>query len=129
MELDYTVPATASFDEVVDAVVRATEAAGFRVLCTHDVSATLAEKGFDRERVSIVEICNARYASAVLAADIRIGLMLPCPIMVYADKGQVFVSTMRPTLISSFFPDAGIDSVAREVEDIIVRVIDQAAAA
>jgi uncharacterized protein (DUF302 family) len=65
----------------------------------------------------------------VLAADVKIGLMLPCPIMVYAEGGSVFISTMRPTMIGGFFPEAHVDEVAAEVEEIIVRVMDRAAAA
>ena len=82
----------------------------------YDVAATLAEKGFEREPVTIIEVCNARYASQVLASDVRIGLMLPCPVMVYVKEDEVFISTMRPSLISGLFPDAGIEGVAMEVE-------------
>ena len=128
MRLDYTVHTDKEFDQAVEAVVQETAAAGFRVLFVHDVAATLAEKGFDRERVSIVELCNAKFASQVLAADVKIGLMLPCPIMVYAEKGQVFVTTMRPTLIGGFFPDADIADVAAQVETVLMRIIDSAAA-
>jgi uncharacterized protein (DUF302 family) len=128
MQLDYTVATDKPFDDAVEAVIDATANAGFKVQFVHDVSATLAEKGFDRERVTIVEMCNAKFASQVLAADVKIGLMLPCPIMVYAEGGRVFISTMRPTLIGGFFPEAGIASVAAEVEDILERVINAAAA-
>jgi uncharacterized protein (DUF302 family) len=79
-------------------------------------------------RSRFVEICNAKYANQVLAADVKIGLMLPCPIMVYVQDGETVISTMRPTLIGGFFPDAGIEGVAKEVEDIIVRIVDEAAA-
>jgi len=128
MELDYTVRTDKDFDSAVEAVIQATADAGFRVQFVHDVAATLAEKGFERERVTIVEMCNAKYASQVLAADVKIGLLLPCPIMVYAEGGSVFIATMRPTLIGGFFPEAGIDEVAAQVEAILIRVIDTAAA-
>ena len=97
MQLDYTVPTSKDFDAAVETVQQLIKDAGFRVLFVHDVAATLAEKGFQRERVSIIEMCNAKYASAVLAADVKIGLMLPCPIMVYAENGTNFITTMRPT--------------------------------
>ena len=110
MELDYTVPTTKSHADAVAAVVESTAAHGFRVQFVHDVQETLAEKGFVREPLTIVEMCNAKYASQVLAADPKIGLMLPCPIMVYVEGDRVF-STMRPTLIGGFFPDADLGSV------------------
>ena len=127
MQLDYTVHTDKDFDQAVDAVAQATADAGFRVLFVHDVAATLAEKGFVRERVSIVEMCNAAFASQVLAADVKIGLMLPCPIMVYAEKGEVFITTMRATLIGDFFPNVDISAVAAQVEAVLEGVIDAAA--
>lgn len=127
MQLDYTVRTNKDFDQAVEAVVQATADAGFRVLFVHDLAATLAKKGFERERVSIVEMCNAKFASQVLAADVKIGLMLPCPIMVYAEKGEVFITTMRATLIGDFFPDADISTVAAQVEKVLIEVVDAAA--
>jgi uncharacterized protein (DUF302 family) len=128
MQLDYTITSRKNFDDTVKAVTDATADAGFRVLFVHDVAATLAEKGFQRERVSIVEVCNAKYASQVLAADVKIGLMLPCPIMIYAESGEVCITTMRPSLISGFFPEADIADVAGAVEGILIGIMDKAAA-
>ncbi|MCE5190606.1 MAG: DUF302 domain-containing protein [Actinomycetia bacterium] len=129
MELDYTVKTEKSYDAAVADVIARTEAHGFRVQFVHDVAATLAEKGFDREPVAIVEMCNAKHASKVLAADVKIGLMLPCPIMVYVKDGEVFISTMRPSLIGAFFPEAGISDVAAEVETVLLEIVDEAATA
>jgi len=128
MELDYTVSTDKTYDDAVSAVTERTAAHGFKVQFVHDVAATLAEKGFEREPVTIVEICNARYASQVLARDVKIGLMLPCPVMVYEKDGAVFISTMRPSLIGGFFPEADIADVAMEVETAIIGIIDEAAA-
>jgi uncharacterized protein (DUF302 family) len=127
MELDYTVTTGKTFDEAVSAVTERTAANGFRVQFVHDVTATLAEKGFVREPVTIIEVCNAKYASEVLAHDVKIALMLPCPVMVYEQAGEVFISTMRPSLIGGFFPDAEVDDVAAQVEIALVRIIDEAA--
>ena len=128
MRLDHTVVTAKTYAEAVQAVIDRTEAHGFRVQFVHDVAATLAEKGFEREPVTIVEICNARFASQVLARDVKIGLMLPCPVMVYEQDGAVSISTMRPSLIGGFYPDAGIDGIATEVESIVVAIVDEAAA-
>lgn len=126
--MDVTVESAKPFDDTVAAVEREIAAAGFKVQAVHDVSATLAEKGFERERVTIVEMCNARHAHAVLAADVKIGLMLPCPVMVYAEGERVFVSTMKPTLIAGFFPHADLGDSPRVVEDVLLEVMERAAA-
>lgn len=127
MDMDYTLVSANSFDTTVQAVLDETEAAGFRVQFVHDVSATLAEKGFKRERLTIVELCNARHAHAVLAADVRIGLLLPCPIMVFAEGDVVKVSTMKPTLIAQFFPAAELGDTPAEVERAIMGIMERAA--
>jgi uncharacterized protein (DUF302 family) len=127
VQLDYTVPTPKSYTDAVAAVTASAAAHGYRVQFVHDVAATLAEKGFEREPVTIVEMCNARHASEVLARDIKIGLMLPCPVMVYEDSGETFISTMRPSLIGTFFPEAQIDEIAAEVEAQIIAIVDEAA--
>jgi len=127
MQIDYTVPTQKTYSEAVASVVAAAADNGFRASFVHDVAETLAEKGFEREPISIVEMCNPKFASEVLAEDVLIGLMLPCPVMVYEQDGDVLISTMRPTLMSSLFPDAEISDVAAQVETRIFAIVDQAA--
>lgn len=121
-----TVTTEKSFDEAVAAVEQASAENGFRVLHTHDVAATLAEKGFHRDPLKIVEICNAKYASQVLARNVKISLMLPCPISVYVEGGATHISTMLPTAIVDFFPDAGIADLAAQVEKIVLEIVEEA---
>jgi uncharacterized protein (DUF302 family) len=128
MQLDYTVPTTKPFADAVEAVAAAALAHGFSVPFINPLSETLASKGFEREPVTIIEMCNARHASAVLEQDVKIGLMFPCPVMVYAEHGEVFITTMRPSLIGSFYPQADIGGIAAEVELAIFAIVDEAAA-
>lgn len=121
-----TVTTDKSFDEAVAAVEQKAAEKGFRVLHTHDVAAMLAEKGFPREPLKIIEICNARYASQVLDKDVKISLMLPCPISVYVREGQTHISTLLPTSLVPFFPRAGIEEIAAEVERIVLEIIEEA---
>jgi uncharacterized protein (DUF302 family) len=125
---DLTRESSLPFPALLAAVQAETAAAGFRVLHVHDVQATLAEKGFQREALAIVEVCNARFAHAVLAADPLVGLMLPCPIQVWERDGRRFVSALRPSSIATFYPDAGIGGVAAEVEAAITGIVERAAA-
>lgn len=121
-----TVMTDKSFDEAVASVEQKAAEKGFRVLHTHDVAATLAEKGFPREPLKIIEICNARYASQVLDKDVKISLMLPCPISVYTQGGRTHISTLLPTSLVQFFPRAGIEDIAAEVERVVLEIIEEA---
>ena len=122
----YVLESSKSFDETVKAVEQKTVQKGFRVLHTHDVAATLAEKGFAREPMKIVEICNARYANEALNKDIRLAVMLPCPICVYTERGKTFINTFRPSAIPNFFPEAHVESLAAEVDRVVLEIINEA---
>ena len=125
--IEYTVATSKSFDEAVSAVEQNTAAKGFRVLHTHDVAATLAEKGYQREPLKIVEVCNAKYAYEVLQKDITTALMLPCPIVVYEKDGKTYISTMLPSVIGEFFPGKDIEPVAGLVEEAVVAIVNESA--
>lgn len=125
-ELAYTVATGKSVEEAVAAVETATERNGFRVLATHDVGRILAEKGFERDPIVIVEVCNAKYASAVLAEDVAIGTLLPCKVNVYRDGGQTYLSALRPAVLSEFFPSPVVAQAAQEVENRIRAIVDEA---
>jgi uncharacterized protein (DUF302 family) len=125
-QFEITVATPKSFDDAVAAVEQKALENGFRVLHTHDVAATLTEKGFPRPPLKIVEICNARYASQILERDIRIALMLPCPIAVFVEKDEVRISTFLPSTISQFFPDADVAGIAADVETAVLKIVDEA---
>jgi uncharacterized protein (DUF302 family) len=124
--IEYTVETQKPFDEAVKAVEEASAHHGFRVLHVHDVAATLAEKGYAREPIKIIEVCNARFASEVLQKDVKTALMLPCPITVYSDHGKTYMSTLLPEVIASFYPEAGIEALSAEVQKIVVAIVDEA---
>ncbi len=124
--IDFTVETQKSFDEAVSAVEAKSAEKGFRVLHTHDVAATLNEKGFPQEPLKIVEVCNAKYASKVLKADIKVALMLPCPITVYKKDGKTYIGTMLPSLTGEFFSNPEIGDVAVEVEKVVLAIVNEA---
>jgi uncharacterized protein (DUF302 family) len=66
MQLDYTVSTAKPHADAVQAVVDAALAHKFSVPFVNPLSETHAEKGFPREAVTIVEMCNARHACEVL---------------------------------------------------------------
>lgn len=125
MDFDYTVTTEKSFEDAVATVEQETKKAGFRVLYIHDVTKTLAEKGFQIEPFKIIEICNAQNAYNALQADMKIGLCLPCKINVYVKDGKTYISGMRPVILPQFFPKAKLGSLPNEVDVIIRGIIER----
>ncbi len=126
MNFEYTVTSPKSFDAAVRALQDGVAARGFRTLHVHDVQATFAEKGVTREPYKIIEVCNVKYASQALAADTLIGLMMPCKINVFAEKGATRISLLLPSLLAEFFPHAHLEGMAREIETTLRDVVDSA---
>ncbi|MBC7544956.1 MAG: DUF302 domain-containing protein [Candidatus Sericytochromatia bacterium] len=126
MKLDYSTDSGKSFDAAVAAVEAEAAAHGFRVLYVHDVTATLAGKGFVREPYKIIEICQAGTAHEALQKDNLVGLMMPCKINVFTDAGQTRISALRPALIATFFPGVGLEDLAAQVDRDVIAIVDAA---
>ena len=125
MELGYTVETRKGFDEAAAKVEELSAGKGFRVLHVHDVMATLAEKGFQREPFKTIEICNAKFAHKALGINEDVGLFMPCKINVYTRKGKTYISAMRPALIGDFFDDKQLKEVADEIDAIVMSIVDE----
>jgi uncharacterized protein (DUF302 family) len=76
-------------------------------MASHDMRERFTGKGFDwPQGLIIVEICNSRFATAMIAADPRLALHLPCPIVVREDADGVEVSLLGATYVAGLFPEA-----------------------
>ncbi len=122
----YTVATNKPFDAAVDAVYQKVAEKGFRVVYTYDVAATLAAEGFSRGPLKIIEVCNARFADEALKKDVNVALMLPCPIVVYTEGEQTYISTMRPSSLAQLSPASGLEGIASQVENIVLQIINEA---
>jgi len=122
----YTLETDAPFEAVASAVEAEAPRRGFRVLHVHDVAATLAEKGFEMVPLKIIEVCNAKYAKQALDADRMVSLMMPCRISVWAEGGKTYISTLKPTAISEYFPGKGLEVFAKDVERILEAIMESA---
>ncbi|MDA8228614.1 MAG: DUF302 domain-containing protein [Desulfitobacterium hafniense] len=123
-DIIYQVTTDNSFEETVTAVEVQTQAHGFKVLHVHDVQATLAEKGFTREPLKIIEVCNAKYAHTALQIEVTVSLLMPCRINVYHDGEKTVITTLRPTALVNLFDKPELVNFAEEVDSIIRKIID-----
>ena len=115
-----------SFD---DAIVRVTEnlaAAGFGVLTTIDISATLKKKiDVDFPRYTVLGACNPSYAHKALLAEDKIGLMLPCNVIVQeTSDGKVEVSAIDPMASMMAVKNESLGGVASDVQSMLKNVIE-----
>ena len=106
-----------------DAVARATEALkaqGFGVLTSIDVQQTLRAKlGREFRKYVILGACNPPLASRALDAEIEIGLLLPCNVIVYeTGPSSSVVAAMDPmAALGIVRGNVELNQVAREVDE------------
>lgn len=86
------------YERAVDLATAALKDEGFGVLTTIDVQQTLKQK-LDRDfrKYVILGACNPPLADRALRAELEVGLLLPCNVIVYeTSSGQSAVSAMAP---------------------------------
>lgn len=107
-----------SYDEALEKVSEALKEQGFGVLTEIDVKATLKKKmDVDFRKYKILGACNPLFALKALAAELEIGLLLPCNVIVYEnDAGKAAVMAIDPVAAMTMVDNAEVEKVAREVK-------------
>lgn len=117
-----------TMDEIAAGLEEAAARNQFGVLAVLDLRQTMRDKGVEMDReVRIFEVCNPHQAKKVLEADPRISTALPCRISVYGLDGGYKLATMLPTEMLKGFDAKGVEETAREVEDVLVSMMMDAA--
>ncbi|WP_254766698.1 DUF302 domain-containing protein [Salinilacihabitans rarus] len=112
------------FDDVVAETVDALEAEGFGVLCDVDVRETLTEKlGEEFRNYRILGACNPGLAHEGLEAEIELGALLPCNVVVYEDDGDVVVSAVDPVQLLDVVDDPAVDPIGEDARERFERAL------
>ena len=115
-----------AYEQAVERTTEALKAEGFGVLTTIDVKHTLKQK-LDREfrKYVILGACNPPLADRALHAELEIGLLLPCNVIVYETApGQSVVAAMAPiAALGIVGENADLQSVAGEADQRLRRAL------
>jgi len=105
----------APFEDTLERTREALAEQGFGVLTEIDVAATLAQKtGAQLEPYLILGACRPQLAEQAVAADPRIGVLLPCNVVVRADGQDTLVEALDPGLMATVVGGGLLDDVAAE---------------
>ena len=115
------------FDRAVAAVREALKSEGFGVLTEIDVQATLKTKlDVDSRKYRVLGACNPPFAHRALEIEDKIGLMLPCNVIVQeVDEGSVEVAAIDPVASMRAVDNPALGAVGAEVREKLARVIDR----
>ncbi|MEY7971055.1 DUF302 domain-containing protein [Saccharomonospora xinjiangensis] len=115
MDYGIAVRLQAPMDETVERVRAALAEQGFGVLTEIDVQATLKSKlGEEIEPYLILGACNPQLAHRALGVDRRIGMLLPCNVVVRADGDSTVVEALDPQVMVTVPEEPGLQPIADE---------------
>ena len=114
-----------SFDRALEKIAEELRAEGFGVLTEIDVKATLKKKlGVDFRNYRILGACNPNFAHRALSAEDKIGVLLPCNVVVQEhEDGTVEVSAMAPAGMMRAVGNPELSELADQVQASMERVI------
>ncbi|MEO8128481.1 MAG: DUF302 domain-containing protein [Bryobacteraceae bacterium] len=119
-----------SVREVAAALEAAVQANHFGVMQVHNLKETMVKKGVPFERdCMIFEVCQPQQAKKVLDQNMSVSTALPCRISIYEEGGKTILATLKPTTLLAMFHTPQLEEVAQEVEDTIVKIMNEAASA
>lgn len=115
-----------SFDEAVEMITAELKTEGFGVLTEIDVQGTLKKKiDADFKKYKILGACNPHFAHKALLSEDKIGVFLPCNVIVEEnDNGEIEVSAVDPVASMSSVQNDELGPLAMEVQEKLKKVIE-----
>jgi uncharacterized protein (DUF302 family) len=115
-----------SYDDAVARVREALQKEGFGVLTEIDVKATLKEKlDVDFRKYVILGACNPPFAHKALTAELEIGLLMPCNVIVYENEdGSSTVAAMDASMMATVTGNDRLVEVSTAVNEKLRRAIE-----
>lgn len=114
------------YAQAVERTKAALKEQGFGVLCEIDVRQTMKEKlNADFRPYVILGACNPPLAHRALSAELDLGLLLPCNVVVYDEDGGAVVKAMDPQPVLGIVGNPELAPIAGEVKSRLEKVIQQ----
>lgn len=113
------------FEEAIEKVTKELKHEGFGVLTEIDVQSTFKQKlDVDFKKYRILGACNPSFAYKALHYEDKIGVMLPCNVVVEENEdGTVEVSAVSPKASMMAVDNEGLAGLANEIEEKLQNVI------
>jgi len=126
-EYAFTTVLNISYEDAISKVTDALKEEGFGILTEIDVKATLKKKlDVDFRKYVILGACNPPYAYRTLKADLDVGLLLPCNVIVYeTDDKKACISAINPISALEVIKNQELREIAEEVTVKLKRVVDK----
>lgn len=114
-----------SFNEAIDYVTAELKKEGFGVLTEIDIKKTFKNKiDVDFKNYKILGACNPHFAYRALQSEDKIGVLLPCNVIVEEhENGEIEVSAVDPLVTIGTVENENLGDLVSEVQQKLIKVI------
>ncbi len=121
----YSKMVRSGFDEAVSRITLALKEEGFGILTEIDVKDTLKKKlDVEFRKYRILGACNPPFAYQALQAEDKIGMMLPCNVIVQEmPDGAVEIAAVDPIASMKAIDNPGLQKIAKTIGQKLEKAI------
>jgi len=114
-----------SFEEVLEKVTASLKNEGFGILTEIDVKETLKKKlDVDFRKYKILGACNPPFAYKALQAEDKIGVMLPCNVIVQEmGENDIEVAAVDPVASMKAIENQELYGIATQVQEKLKNIV------
>jgi len=114
-----------SFEQAVQLATESLKKEGFGVLTEIDIQDKLKEKlNVNFRKYKILGACNPTYAYKALQQEDKVGIMLPCNVIVQElDNNEIEIAAVDPIASMMAIENPNLAGIAGEIKEKLERVI------
>jgi uncharacterized protein (DUF302 family) len=115
-----------SFEEAIERITEELQKEGFGILTEVDVTGTFKKKlDINFRNYRILGACNPNYAYKAISSEDKIGVFLPCSIVVQEhENGEVEVSAVDPMASMMSVENDSLEDIATEVQEKLRKAVN-----
>jgi uncharacterized protein (DUF302 family) len=126
MEYHFSKRVSFPFSQAIDKITQELKRQGFGIVTVIDMKEVLKKKiNVDFRNYTILGVCNPRYAYEGLLEEDKLGIFLPCNVVVQEhDSGEVEISVVNPEEMMRKVDDLKLKTFATEVKMSLLKVLE-----
>ena len=126
MEYHFSKRVSYPFSQAIDKITQELKKQGFGIVTAIDMKEVLKKKiNVDFRNYTILGVCNPRYAYERLLEEDKLGIFLPCNVVVQEhDSGEVEISVVNPEEMMRKLEDLNLKTFAAEVKMSLLKALE-----
>ena len=115
-----------SFEDTINKIVEELAKEDFDVVSSVDFKQTFSDElNIDYLDYTVLGACNAKFSHEAVSAEVLLGLMLPCNVLVKRiNENSIEVAIVDPVASLSIFDNKEVGKIAQLLSDKLVAVIN-----